>query len=667
MVAALAMVACSVDELNVIEPEPEVGKEGYLMLSSLRINTDNETVDLGKEDITRDGMPTTMSIPNPNNISEVVDNYWIEVYSVAADGEETIVDINSANEDNNGIHYKELKELQKQTATGQNQAGIPLAPGSYVLKAYKTQGKKNDISDVIADVSGTTTTDDVPRAYYMGEKAFTVVSGEAVSVNVECKLANILTTVELAADLKKWFKDTTVGGKAGKEVKTTVTVSPVEGSVTGGKYIFPADSNHGVEDNYGKITSGGPFVYFKDFAAAAGSNKGNTLTIELEGKYFNGSESEMANAADNDPKWIDVSMKKTLTDVRAAQWRQISIDIDRKTTGDVTFEITINSNVYDDDIDVDVVTTYASLNLGKEEEVDDVGTENPNAPSVVIRNDSDLTYNLMESMFDEFGNVSGHLTVDITPTTGSTVAAIWAVVDGTDALGSALASVEAYEDGRIDLFPTNEVSTYCQVITAGTAAQLCNDAMKALKNYIGEHTVSVYTKDSEGRQKHTDIIIKVEGSGTAPVITGPTSNFFETVHQLTADRLVEGSTNPFVCYANITSSAPGFTSFDVDILIPGMGQSVADMFNGVLDEETDIATISLTDVDPDYVEALREVTLLPTDKSTLEGEMEAVFDVSGLMVALYGVVEKTCVCEFTVSVGNAYGTTTKTIKINVVK
>lgn len=679
MVAALAMVACNVDELNVIEPEPEVGKEGYLVLSSVKINTDNETVDLGKNDITREGMPTTMDIPNPNNIVENTDNYWIEVYSVATDGTETIVDINSANETDNGILYGDLKNLQKQTAQGQTTAGIPLEPGSYVLKAYKTKNKEYDIQGVIADVSGVQP-DATPRAYYMGEKAFTVESGKAVPVNVECKLANILTTVELAADLRKWFKPKTVDGVIGKDVTTTVTIKPAKEGVTGtANYVFPYDSNHGVEDNDGKVTSGGPFVYFKDFAAAADSTDGNTLTIELEGTYFTGSEGEMEGGTAND-KWIPVSMKKTLTDVRAAQWRQISINIDRKTTGDVKFEITINSYVYDDDIEVDVVTMSQSLSLGQEEEVEDVGTENPNAPSVAIDHDEDgvgdgdLTYTITESMFNALGKPNKNLTVIITPATGSTVAEVWAVVNGTEALNSALTET-GFTDGRVNLYPTNAVSDYCEFLTGGTLAQLSDDAMKELKNYPGEHTVSVYTKDSEGRQKHTDIIIKVEGSGTAPVITGPVDfegNFFydendtpPTIHQLTATN--KGS---FKCAAEINSEGAGFTSFDVSVFIPDIGSLVKGALGGKLNTETGVVTVSLTgpydDLTPaSNVTTLKQLGLLPSDKDNLMGAESAIFDVTALMQLLYEAAEGEC--SFTVSVGNAYGTTTKTIKINVVK
>ena len=116
-------------------------------------------------------------------------------------------------------------------------------------------------------------------------------------------------------------------------------------------------------------------------------------------------------------------MAKTITNVRAAQWRKISIDIDHNTTGTVKFIFEVSNVVYDDEINVDVETLYATLNV--EEVIPDDDVENPLAPSVTIAGNAagDLTYAINSSKYNEAaGAWTAFLQANITPAEGATIA-----------------------------------------------------------------------------------------------------------------------------------------------------------------------------------------------------------------------------------------------------
>lgn len=673
MVAVLSLTACHLDELR---GDVESGRDdmevGYLQLKSLVLNVNNEGVDLDTDanastradEENSESTNRLYDVPNPNNIAENIDNYWIEVYDEVV---KSLADINGDAE-GVGCYYKDFPA-----------EGVALEPGRYTVYAYKTKDKGSDIEAMIADVSGQQPAEGKVLAYYMGSAPATIISGQPTTVEVVCKLANIITTVELSADLIRWFKKDANGATM---LSTQVAIAAAneaeaaEDAKTNPEkyaYTFPYTSNHGVVDNDGKVVGGGPFVYFKDVAGPL-STSGNKLVLDMSGTFYTGLEIDINNNNIDESKWADVSMHREITDVKAAQWRRISIDIDRNNEGNVQFVVTIESYVYDATIDVDVVTLYAALNI--EEEVPDVGVENPNAPSISIKDvvadeNGALPYAINGSMYDaDAEGWNSYLKVNVVPQEGSTVKEVYAIfASDNDSFLSALLD-KGFEDYRMNIYSDaaaladgGDASEYVSVKDATDGAPgeklitVKATGMSALYKYAGTHTVSVYTVDSENRSKHTDIIITVtkgSGSGTPPTIVWMKDgeNVIDSRHTLNAENAAT-----FECKIDMASET-GFTKLEVDII-----SSV------LTDEELQGvglgSHIDLINPTEDQVGALQNLGFLKMGQTSCRGELEASFDISGFMGMLYGIFPASDNCDFEITVGDANGETKKTLMLYV--
>lgn len=451
---AAAVTACGMDKLSTPEHETD-SEKGYLQIGSLLVNGDTENTIISPEkNISR-------------ATSEADGSFYIEVIHKTTGAAAW-----SGN-------YTELK--------GQT---IGLEPGTYVVYAYQSQAK-TPATGVAANAP-----------YYAGQSEdIEVVTKQTASTTVTCRLANILTTVELSADLKAVFKPYEATSE--KRLKTNVKVGSA--SVTN-EYDFEASSTHEA-----------PLVYFADVVGPNNAS-GNTMTIALSGDYYTGDPIDVIEGRADESKWKEVRMVKTVTNVRAAQWRKISIDIDHNTTGDVKFEFVIESYAFDEEIVVDVVTLYESLNI--EESIPDDEEENPAAPDVTINGQEGLNFAINESIYDADAEMwTSTLKLNIMPKDGSSVASIYTVFTSTNAsLLSAMAE-KGFVEGRIDLFPSNAASDYATTAADGTTVTLKAAGMDALYKYSGTHTASVYTIDSQNRMKHTDVIITVSAGSTG---NGPT-------------------------------------------------------------------------------------------------------------------------------------------------
>lgn len=663
-VAASALMACSLDDLDTTGSEQgKNGKVGYLQLKSLVLNTDNESVELNTDTPTRaegdEIGQIKYAVPNPNGIEENIDTYWIEVRDEIT---QQMVDING-DADGVGIYYKDIPT-----------EGIALEVGRYTVFAYKTKNKGSEIEGVIADVAGQTPAEGKVLAYYMGYAPATIASEQTTQVEITCKLANVLTTVELSADLVKWFKKNDDGNVL---LSTVVAIAPAvvesDESAESYSYEFPYTSNHGVADDSGVIVDGGPFVYFKDVAGPS-ADDGNVLNLTMAGTFYTGLEVELDGGQIDDSKWADVSMSRAITNVKAAQWRRISIDIDRNNEGNIQFVVTIESYVYDATIDVDVMTLYASLNI--EEEVPDVGVENPLAPSISIDGvtadeNGALPFAINSSMYDsDAESWTSFLKVKVTPQEGSTVKEIYAVLTSDNADLLSAMTDKGFVDGRVNIFSDvataaegGDASEYLSVkdLTDGQAGEklvtVKATGMSALYKYPGTHTASVYTVDSNGRRKHTDIIITVTsggGSGVAPTIVWMKDgeNVIDQRHNLTAD-----NASSFSCKVDMTSES-GFTKLEVDIVSSVLTDSE---LQGVgLGSHIDLINPTA-----EQVGALQGLGFLPDGVTSLKGYKEASFDISGFMGMLYGIFPASDNCDFNITVGDANGTTEKSLMFYV--
>ena len=589
---AATMTACEIDKLETENPTPEQGEVGYLKIGDVMVNLDTENA-------ATSGSEKALS----RAVTEAATSYYVFV-SDASTG---------------------VVAWEGTYADAVSQS-IALEPGTYIVSARQTQD--GTIEGVAQDAP-----------YYAGSSDEVVVkTKETSTATVTCKLANILTTVELSADLKDSFKE--YDATSEQRLKTNVKVGTDAAS---NAYDFEASSTHEA-----------PKMYFRD-EAGLNSTTGNTMVITLSGDYYTGSVEDITAGTIDETLWKEVKMTKTLTNVRAAQWRKISINISHPTTGNVQFEITVESYIYDEEITVDVVTLYETLNV--EEAIPDEEEENEAAPDVTINGQEGLNYAINSSLYDEDAEAwTSFLKLNVTPKDDTTVASIYAVVNSDNA--TLMSAIAAYgeenglgEDVKFNLFPTNDLATYCNVATDGQTITVKAAGMDALYKYAGTHTVSVYTIDSENRMKHTDIVITVTSTAQAPTIVWMKDgvDVIDQVHTLTAE-----NSSSFECKVDMTS-ATGFTKLEVDIV-----SSV------LTDEELQGvglgSHIDLVNPSEDQIGVLQGLGFLGEGVTSLGGATSASFDISGFMGMLYALFQESDYCYFNVTAGDAGGETTKSLQ-----
>ena len=591
-----SMTACEIDELNTGGGTDQPTEVGYLKIGDVSVNLDTENASTESE-------PKTAT----RAVTEAATSYWVTV----------------SNKLTNAVAW------QGTYADAVSQQ-ISLEPGTYVVSARQTQ------EGVVAGVA-----QDAP--YYAGTSEDVVITSKQTSTaTVTCKLANILTTVELSADLKAVFKP--YDASSPKRLKTNVKVGTDAAS---NNFDFEASSTHEA-----------PKMYFRD-EAGLNATAGNTMTIVLSGDYYTGDLEDLTNGTIDETKWKEVKMTKTLTNVRAAQWRKISINISHPTSGNARFEIKVESYIYDEELVVDVMTLYETLDM--EEAIPDDEEENPAAPSVTINGQSDLTYTLDGSKYDADAEAwTSYLKLNVVPEAGATVTGLYAVLTSDNAsLQSAYDEMTAQTKGRIDLFPTNNLSEYCNVASDGQTITVKAAGQSALYEYAGTHTFSIYTTDSKNRMKHTDVVIVVDnggsgGSGNAPTIVWMKDgvDVIDQVHTLTAD-----NASTFQCKVDM-ASATGFTKLEVDIV------------SSVLTDE-ELAGVGLGShidlINPSeaQVGVLQGLGFLGAGVTSLKGEKSASFDISGFMGMLYGIFPASDYCYFNITVGDAGGETKKSLQFYV--
>ncbi|MBQ1978510.1 MAG: DUF4493 domain-containing protein [Alistipes sp.] len=593
-----SMTACEIDELNTGGSTDQPTEVGYLKIGDVSVNLDTENASTESE-------PKTAT----RAVTEAATSYWVTV----------------SNKLTNAVAW------QGTYADAVSQQ-ISLEPGTYVVSARQTQ------EGVVAGVA-----QDAP--YYAGTSEDVVITSKQTSTaTVTCKLANILTTVELSADLKAVFKP--YDASSPKRLKTNVKVGTDAAS---NNFDFEASSTHEA-----------PKMYFRD-EAGLNATAGNTMTILLSGDYYTGDLEDLTNGTADETKWKEVKMTKTLTNVRAAQWRKISINISHPTSGNARFEIKVESYIYDEELVVDVVTLYEALDM--EEAIPDDEEENPAAPSVTINGQSDLTYTLDSSKYDADAEAwTSYLKLNVVPEAGATVTGLYAVLTSDNAsLQSAYDEMTAQTKGRIDLFPTNNLSEYCNVASDGQTITVKAAGQSALYEYAGTHTFSIYTTDSKNRMKHTDVVIVVDnggssGSGNAPTVVWMMDgkDVIDQQHVLTADNAAD-----YTCVIDIVSKT-GLTKLEVDI--------VSDVLTNEELQGIGLAShLDLVNPNPDHIDALQALGFLPNGATSLGGVKSVSFDISAFMNTLFMLFQEPDGCLFHLTVADAGGETKKTLDIFVQK
>src|SRR5699024_7644223 len=210
---------------------------------------------------------------------------------------------------------------------------------------------------------------DWERPVYYGSVTKNVIKRTETAVNdLVCTLANIKTTVTLTQDLQELFMSDADAEASGRE-PLSVTLS-----VDDARLVFDRAAADAGRAGYFKATGGT-----------------NTVKIVLSGAYNKA-------VADEEPEYVSVNWTKEITGCKAGQWRKVSIGVLNADQGNVQFQVTVESWVYDQKVEVDVMQLYP---FG-EETVPDEDVSDEGAPEVAL-DGADIAdgYAIDGSMYDE--------------------------------------------------------------------------------------------------------------------------------------------------------------------------------------------------------------------------------------------------------------------------
>ena len=649
------MIACSLDNLPEEKPE-EVDELGYLQMGDVVVTGDIENMGDNGDLETESNAPRTRAQVNTNNLPQAADSYYVEIVNVANN---TVVWHGT---------YAEAKSTTKYSSTA---GRIGLEPGHYVVYAYQTENKEPQ--------SGVTS-----APYYTGKSNEIEIltsskqHDDIPTAVVICSMANVKVTIEHSADLKMLFRSKgsnsiAVNPTEGKELETKVDMTAAQNTATASN-TFAWNSTH---ENP---------VYFTDIA---GPNSANTLKLQLEGYYYAGKPTDVYDAdykgedvagGRNNANWKHVTMTHTISNVKAAQWRKISIDIDNNTTGNVKFIFKIESYTYDEEIEVKMMEVFTNLNM--EESMPDDEISDPLAPAVKIVGNAENSYNyaIDASKFNANASQSGNIAwtkyfeADITPQEGTTVESVYAVLKYTsdEKLREAMVA-RGYTNSRIDLYPENKATTYANITSSGSKMILTLTAagMNAFYKYPGEHTIRLYTVDSEQRVGFVDILLTVTQGGVSTG-NGPTVVWIKDNKDVIDDTHTLDSTNPYSAIITVTSET-GLTGLTVSMSDTSGALNDTLLASPGVDLATNMDLFKPVDVNMEN--ALIKLGLLPagesifdeTTDSPLKGMTKYDFDITNFTPLLYTLISTSQstvedkIATFTITVSDAGGSTTKNV------
>lgn len=305
---------------------------------------------------------------------------------------------------------------------------------------------------------------------YGGEKSFAIAKGETETIGeIRCTLQNIKVTLEVSADLADRFTDDTA---ATVSLGANSLEFPVRGAQAG--YFLPAE----------------------EF---------NTLHFSLNGTF----------AATQSP----VQFTKDIANVKAGQWRKITLVVTYADKGGVKFDVSVDSFVQSDDPIIINGTAYVW---------EQIYTEQPLVGMPAVEwTDHDLSepLRLTAAMFDENNRCTEPL--DFVVTAPGLIDRVEVGAESTDP-----ALLEALEAASItqgldlcSVEPGHPAYTLLSALGLPLGAELrgaesrtfsLGAAMPLLYNrpgYAGTHTFTVTVTDAEGQSAEFALTVIVGGSG----------------------------------------------------------------------------------------------------------------------------------------------------------
>lgn len=203
---------------------------------------------------------------------------------------------------------------------------------------------------------------------YGCSRTFSIVKAQTTDIGeVVCTLKNIKVTVLVSADLAAELTD-----------ETAATV---------------ALGNSEMDFVMGETRA----LYFKSLA------ENNTLEFLLSGKF------ESVGGQPEKP----VQFSKTIENVKAGQWRKITLVITWSDKGEIKFDIVVESLIQDEEVVVNAGAWLSEAIYDDSQEVDE------NAPKIIwVDHDISQTFQLKKTMFNEDGDCLVPFTFNLTSPNG---------------------------------------------------------------------------------------------------------------------------------------------------------------------------------------------------------------------------------------------------------
>lgn len=393
-----------------------------------------------------------------------------------------------------------FKEKYADLKTNLTEAKLELPVGVYRLEVYSNE-----------TIPGA----DWESPAYSATQEVEIFKGQTTQIDeVVCTLSNVKVTLMCAADLAARLNSD----------KTKATIS-----------LGDAKIDFAINDMKGTRAA-----YFK------AAELSNTVKFLLQGEFTDGKA---------------VKFSKSISNVKAGQWRKITLVIEYADKGDIKFDIKVEGFEQDEEIVVD------GTNGLWEPIFDDEPVIDPTAPAITWPgHDLSKPFQITASMFDENGDCTEPFKLDVTSPNGIETFMIDITSTSPDFV-NALALVGI--TGPLDLC-NFDVNSPAYTILGGVFKFPMNDkligkksadfdlgmAIPMLYEFEGTHTFALDVTDTNGLNSEIQLVLIVDKANEAggPVIEWVGYDLAQ-VYTLSTDMTIE---------VNVTATA-GIKSFVVDI------------------------------------------------------------------------------------------------------
>lgn len=327
---------------------------------------------------------------------------------------------------------------------------------------------------------------------YAASKDFVIEREQTTTLDdITCTLANIKVTMLFSADLADMLSD-----------DTKAVISLGDKSMEFGK----------------KETRAAYYLPEKEL---------NTLEFQLTGSFADTGK--------------PVTLNKSIPNVKAGQWRKITLVIEWADKGDVVFDIEVDNFVLDETVEVNGTD-------GLWEEV--IGGDAPEDAPAIVWEGQELSqpFTLTDAMFDQTGNCTVPFRFKVTAPGGLTSLSV--AIDSDNA--SLLEALDHIQLPRsFDLCTLDASSTAGAALTSfglplgsqvvGQQALTLDITRQIpqLYTYAGTHTFALTLGDAAGKttQATLTLVVKKGGTQTGPVITWRGYNIDQS-YDLSADMTI---------------------------------------------------------------------------------------------------------------------------------